>query len=291
MASNTAVSTPVSVARRGSRSFIHRMRSSFHWDTLIYRDPETFEYKPLLATSWKWVDDVTLDFELRRGVKFHNGEKFDADDVVYTLNWISNPANGVKNQQNVSWIEAASKRGEYEVRVHLKKPFPAALEFLSGPVAIYPNEYCTKVGPDGMDKQPVGTGPYRVAKVLAGKEIRFEANRDYYDGSPHFMKYAALRDKGRADGTALVHVTWGSYSINDVSAITSYFFKFMLGGSVVIETVFALHGVGFLAGESIRRADFATVQAIVLILALFYIILTLLADILNGFLDPRIRVA
>jgi peptide/nickel transport system substrate-binding protein len=58
------------------------------WDTLIYRDPNTNEYKGQLATAWTWVDDKTLDVTLRQGVKFHNGEPFDADDVVYTLNFV-----------------------------------------------------------------------------------------------------------------------------------------------------------------------------------------------------------
>jgi peptide/nickel transport system permease protein len=65
---------------------------------------------------------------------------------------------------------------------------------------------------------------------------------------------------------------------------------FLLGGSVVIETIFSLHGLGFLAYESITRSDVAVVQAAVLIFALFYIVLTLLADLLNAFLDPRIRI-
>ena len=65
----------------------------------------------------------------------------------------------------------------------------------------------------------------------------------------------------------------------------------MLGGSVVIETVFALHGVGFLAWESISKNDFPVVQAVVLVLALIYIGLTLLADLLNAVLDPRLRTA
>lgn len=63
-----------------------------------------------------------------------------------------------------------------------------------------------------------------------------------------------------------------------------------LGGSIVIESVFTLNGVGYLGWESISRADFPVVQAIVLILACIYILLTLLADMLNAFLDPRIRV-
>ena len=68
------------------------------WDQLIYREPKTFEYKPLLAESWEQLSDTVWQFKLREGVKFHNGEPFDADDVVYTLNWISNPENGVKVQ-------------------------------------------------------------------------------------------------------------------------------------------------------------------------------------------------
>jgi len=75
-----------------------------------------------------------------------------------------------------------------------------------------------------------------------------------------------------------------------VVSLASVQFGFMLGGSVVIETVFAIHGVGFLAWESIRRSDLPVVQAIVLMLSLIYVGLNLLADVLNALLDPRIRV-
>jgi ABC-type dipeptide/oligopeptide/nickel transport system permease component len=64
---------------------------------------------------------------------------------------------------------------------------------------------------------------------------------------------------------------------------------FMLGGSIVIETVFALHGVGYLAWESISKNDFPVVQAVVLLLAIIYVGLTLLADMMNAVLDPRLR--
>jgi peptide/nickel transport system permease protein len=64
---------------------------------------------------------------------------------------------------------------------------------------------------------------------------------------------------------------------------------FMLGGSIVIEAIFALHGVGYLAWESISKNDFPVVQAVVLILAVIYIVLTLLADMANALLDPRLR--
>jgi peptide/nickel transport system permease protein len=76
-----------------------------------------------------------------------------------------------------------------------------------------------------------------------------------------------------------------------VVSIAAVQLGFMLGGSIVTETVFALHGVGFLAWESIAKNDFPVIQAVVLVLAIIYICLTMLADILNAALDPRIRSA
>jgi peptide/nickel transport system permease protein len=74
-----------------------------------------------------------------------------------------------------------------------------------------------------------------------------------------------------------------------VVSIAAVQLGFMLGGSIVIETVFALHGVGFLAWESIGKNDFPVVQAVVMVLAMIYVGLTLIADLLNALLDPRLR--
>ena len=76
-----------------------------------------------------------------------------------------------------------------------------------------------------------------------------------------------------------------------VVAIAAVQLGFMLGGSIVIEQVFALHGVGFLAWESIGKNDFPIVQAVVLVLAVIYVALTMLADLMNAVLDPRLRSA
>ena len=74
-----------------------------------------------------------------------------------------------------------------------------------------------------------------------------------------------------------------------VVSIAAVQLGFMLGGSVVIESVFALPGIGYLAWESITKNDFPVVQAVVLFLAVIYIGLTLLADMMNALLDPRLR--
>lgn len=78
-------------------------------------------------------------------------------------------------------------------------------------------------------------------------------------------------------------------AIIPVVALATVELGFMLGGSVVIESVFSLQGLGQLAWDSISRNDFPVVQAIVLIIAVFYIGLTFLADVLNAALDPRLR--
>ena len=154
------------------------------WDTLVYRDPNTGEYKGQLATAWRQVDDKTLEFDLRQGVKFHDGEEFDADDVVYTLNFVSKPENKVPTQSNVNWIDRAEKVDKYKVRVITKKVFPAAIEYLAGPVVMHPNDYYAKVGPKGQNEKPVGSGPYRVLNHVLGKSITLERNPDYFKESP-----------------------------------------------------------------------------------------------------------
>ena len=79
-------------------------------------------------------------------------------------------------------------------------------------------------------------------------------------------------------------------AIIPVVALAAVWFGFMLGGSIVIETIFNLKGIGWLSYDALLRSDLPVVQAIVLIFASFYVILTLLADLLNAYLDPRISV-
>lgn len=76
-----------------------------------------------------------------------------------------------------------------------------------------------------------------------------------------------------------------------VVALAAVQLGFLLGGSVVVETIFALDGLGYLAYQSITHKDFPVTQAVVLLLSIVYILLTLAADVANAWLDPRIRVA
>lgn len=154
------------------------------WDQLLYRNPLTGKYEGLLAKSVRWVSDTEIETDLRQGITFHNGQPFTAEDVVYTLNYVVNPANKVVTKANVNWIKNAEMLGPYKVRINLKQPFPAAFAYLAGPIPIYPHEYYAKVGPQGMNLHPIGTGPYKVTHVDPGKSVTFVKNDNYFKASP-----------------------------------------------------------------------------------------------------------
>ena len=158
------------------------------FDTLLYRDTKTFEYLPQLASSYKWVNDVTMDFELRKDVVFHNGKKFNADDVVSTFNHLSSPDSGVLSRREVGWMKTTEKLGEYKVRIHFKKPFPAAMEFLSGGLSILPAGIWKTAKKDVAGKPDygtvaaIGTGPYKLVEWVPGEKSVLERNDNYFAG-------------------------------------------------------------------------------------------------------------
>lgn len=170
------------------------------WDTLIYRDPQSGEYKPELASDWKWESPTALLLHLRKGVTFHNGDPFTADDVVYTFEDIAGPKTASVIPQSVDWIERAEKVDDFTVRLHLKQPFPAALEYLSGPTPIYPAKYFQQVKLEGFSKAPIGTGPYKIVKVTPGQGVDMVKNPDYFKESPQGqprigkVKFVVIRD-------------------------------------------------------------------------------------------------
>lgn len=159
------------------------------YDTLVYRNPETMEYEPLLATSWEWIDDTTLELKLREDVTYHDGSAFTADDVVKSYSMLLDPATAVVNDRFVKWMNEVEKVDDYTVRLNLAEPFPAALEFLSGTRMAIPatevwDDLPTK--PDGtpdFTKMPsIGTGPYKLTAFEPGESLTVTRNEDYFDG-------------------------------------------------------------------------------------------------------------
>lgn len=153
------------------------------FDCLVYRDPTTMEMKPALATAWTQVDDTTIDFTLRQGVTFQNGDPFTADDVVYTINTI------IKDKQVAipsyyTSFAGAEKIDDFHVRLKLTGVSPAVMEYLAMVTPIWPKAYREKIGADAYARAPIGTGPYKITKVDGTTQIDMERYEGYYAGSP-----------------------------------------------------------------------------------------------------------
>ncbi len=163
------------------------------WDGLLFRNLKTGDYEPLLAESYEWIDNTTLEFKLREGVTFHDGSTFDADDVVYTVDFVADKDHGVLTQANVDWMDHAEKVDQYTVRIKLKEPFPAALAYLAQAVFIMPDGHYDGAPETAEGKknygavEPVGTGPYKVTNVVPGERIEMARNEDYFKASPKGM--------------------------------------------------------------------------------------------------------
>jgi peptide/nickel transport system substrate-binding protein len=163
--------------------FVGKIIADAIWDALVRRDPATGALQPSLATAWRWIDDRTLELTLREGVRFHNGEAFGADDVVYTLSFAADPSHRISQSEIVSWIDRVEKVDAFTVRIHTRTVYPAAVSMLASAV-MHPHAYYAAVGPKGMNEHPVGTGPFRVAEHTIGKRLVLERNPDYFVGGP-----------------------------------------------------------------------------------------------------------
>jgi len=150
------------------------------FDTLVAFDETELAYKPLLAKAWRQVDPLTIEFDLQEDVTWHDGEKFDADDVVDSLNWLANPDNKIRNRGNWAWISRVEKTGPHQVRLIAKTTSPFALARLAAGTDIYPEHINAKLA-DRMQfgRQPVGTGMFKAVQVDTNKGIILEKNVDY----------------------------------------------------------------------------------------------------------------
>lgn len=154
------------------------------FDTLIYRDPQTFQHKPLLATAWRWIDEVTLEFDLRPDVVWHDGRKFTAEDVVYTFAFLLNPASRISVPQFSDWVKRAEAVEPLKARLHLNAPFGPALEYVAEVLPILPKDLYPPGSSSGAGAKLIGTGPYRLTSFKSGKGATFERNNKYFAGSP-----------------------------------------------------------------------------------------------------------
>lgn len=151
---------------------------------------EKKELVGLLAKSWNWVDNKTLDFDLRQGVKFHNGKEFDAEDLKYSYDFVLDRKNGALNYRYISFMKSVEVLGKYKARIHLKSPFPPALVYIASVGSIVPKGHYETAPkkPDGKYDfgavKPIGTGPYELVDLKAGEYVKLKRFDGYFKDGP-----------------------------------------------------------------------------------------------------------
>ncbi len=149
---------------------------------------------PSLATSWEpSKDGLTWTFKLREGVKWHDGQPFSSDDVVYTFNEIVLKKElGANGSSNYTDVEKVVANGPNEVQFILKKPWSSLPNYLAYYAKILPKHIFAGQDPWKLTsfnkEKPIGTGPFKIVKYSPGQSIELERNPDYFGGAAKIAK-------------------------------------------------------------------------------------------------------
>lgn len=149
-------------------------------DPIVYIDEEG-QIKPALATSLEQLEPTLWKFQLRKGVKFHNGEPFDAQSMVYSFNqYIRFPTYLQPTQFGNIQTLAADERDPLVLLIRLKRPSQIILKSLTYLIPL-PPKYLEEKGVAYFQEHPIGTGPYEFVSWEHGKSILFRKNPNYWD--------------------------------------------------------------------------------------------------------------
>jgi len=153
------------------------------FESLVERGQDLKIVPALAAQMPKLVAPTAWEIKLRRGVKFHNGEDFNADSVKFSLERLANPANKLRGSSSYALLDRVEIVDPFTVKVHTKKPWPVFVAHLAlRQAAMYPpKEYAGK-DPAAISRNPIGTGPYKFVRWAKDEEIVMEAFPGYWAG-------------------------------------------------------------------------------------------------------------
>jgi len=153
------------------------------FDTLVERDAN-LKIVPALAVELpKLVAPTTWEVKLRKGVKFHNGEEFNAESAKFSLERVK--SSGMRANSNFRPIDRVEIVDPYTVRVHTSKPWPTFTTVMTfRQASMYPPKAYAGKESAFISKSPIGTGPYKFVRWSKDEEIVLEAYDQYWRGAP-----------------------------------------------------------------------------------------------------------
>jgi peptide/nickel transport system substrate-binding protein len=167
------------------------------YESLLAYNEHTGKWLPKLAKSWSQPSPLVYDFDLAENVKFHNGNKFDADDVVATWANLLDPATKLRFKNRYDWIAKVEKLGPYKVRLHAKEPNAVGMGLIAYRFVVEDAESLNALS-DKMEYgrvSPHGTGVYKVNQIDKNKGLILERFEEYA-GDKSYSRAPAKRIHG-----------------------------------------------------------------------------------------------
>ncbi|WP_342364093.1 ABC transporter substrate-binding protein [Terrarubrum flagellatum] len=158
------------------------------FDTLVaWSAPDFSKLEGRLAKSWTVSPDgKEFNFQLREGVKFHDGTPFDAEAVKFSLE--RTKAINSYVQATFGLIRTVSIPSPTELKISLSEPYPAFLSILAQPQAAIVSPAAVKKFGDKFAVNPVGTGPFAFTSYRADTNVVLDANPNYFRGAPKLAR-------------------------------------------------------------------------------------------------------
>ncbi|MDP9105381.1 MAG: peptide ABC transporter substrate-binding protein [Candidatus Eremiobacteraeota bacterium] len=181
-----------------TEGFINRLS----FDTLVSVDGSGKNTVPILATEVPTEanggiskDGLTITYHLHSGVKWHDGVPFSSKDVKFSWQAMMNPANNVNERVGYEEVKSVETPDANTVVFHLKRKFAPFVDTVfaesDSPVCVVPEHILSKfhdINRIPFNQQPIGTGPFKVARWVRGDHIEFVANDDYFRGKPKLRR-------------------------------------------------------------------------------------------------------
>lgn len=185
-------SAPATLDPRLATDAVSVHLSGLLFNGLTRLDPQA-EPVPDLAARWEVTGGKAYRFTLRRGVRFHDGRELTAEDVAYTLRSVQDPALGSPLRGALEPVESIRVLDRHTLRLDLRGPYAPLLAALAVGVVPRPAE-----GGGATGAVPVGTGPYRLARLVPREQVELTAFPDHFAGPP---RIASLRFRVIPDAT------------------------------------------------------------------------------------------
>ena len=161
------------------------------FETLILADQnDNYAQKPMLAEEWKRIDDYTVEFTLRKGVKFHDGSELTTKDVKFSFDRLNKELDGVELARSLmAVIKDVEIIDDYKFRVISNVVDPILEDRLASSWGswILPADYINKVGDEEFSLHPVGTGPFKIVSFSPEKVV-LERFDEYWGEKPNVKR-------------------------------------------------------------------------------------------------------